>query len=50
MRATEFAYSNPAQLSMERKAVADDLFYKPGTATTRAVTELYKLTELSPAN
>jgi CDP-glycerol glycerophosphotransferase (TagB/SpsB family) len=50
MRATEFADSNPAQLSMERKAVADDLFYKPGTATTRAVTELYKVTELSPAN
>jgi hypothetical protein len=50
VRATEFAYSNPAQLSMERKAVADDLFYKPGTATTRAVTELYKVIELSPAN
>jgi hypothetical protein len=48
--ATEFAYSNPTQLSVERKAVADDLFYKPGTATTRAVTELYKVIELSPAN
>jgi hypothetical protein len=48
--ATELAYSNPTQLSMERKAVADDLFYKPGTATTRAVTELYKVIELSPAN
>jgi hypothetical protein len=26
------------------------LFYKPGTATTRAVTELYKVIELSPPN
>ena len=50
VRATELAYFNPAQLSMDRKAVADDLFYKPGTATTRAVTELYKVIELSPAN
>jgi CDP-glycerol glycerophosphotransferase (TagB/SpsB family) len=50
VRATELAYSHPAQLSVERRAVAGDLFYKPGTATTRAVTELYKVIELSPAN
>jgi hypothetical protein len=50
VRATELAYSHPAQLSTERKAVAGDLFYKPGTATTRAITELYKVIELSPAN
>jgi hypothetical protein len=47
---TESTYFNPTQLAMERKAVADELFYKPGTATSRAVTELYKLMELSPPN
>jgi hypothetical protein len=50
VRATELAYSHPTQLSTERKAVAGDLFYKPGTATSRAVTEIYKVIELSPAN
>jgi hypothetical protein len=48
VRAVESAYTDPAQLSIQRKAVAADLFYKPGTATTRAVTELYKVIELSP--
>jgi CDP-glycerol glycerophosphotransferase (TagB/SpsB family) len=50
VQAVESAYADPAQLSMQRKAVADDLFYKPGTATTRALTELYKVIELSPSN
>lgn len=47
LRATELAYADPSCLSGERKAVATDLFYKPGTATNRAVTELYKVIELS---
>jgi CDP-Glycerol:Poly(glycerophosphate) glycerophosphotransferase len=46
--AAESTYSDPAQLSAQRKAVAEDLFYKPGTATNRAITELYKGMELSP--
>jgi CDP-Glycerol:Poly(glycerophosphate) glycerophosphotransferase len=48
VRATESAYENPIQLSVQRKFVAGELFYKPGSATTRAVTELYKVMELSP--
>jgi CDP-glycerol glycerophosphotransferase (TagB/SpsB family) len=50
VKGVESAYADPAQLSMQRKAVADDLFYKPGTATTRALAELYKVIELSPSN
>jgi hypothetical protein len=50
VRAVELAYADPARLSRERQAVSNDLFYKPGTATTRAVTELYKVMELSPPN
>jgi CDP-glycerol glycerophosphotransferase (TagB/SpsB family) len=50
VRAVHSAYADPAQLSPQRKNVAGDLFYKPGTATTRAVTELYKVIELSPPN
>jgi CDP-glycerol glycerophosphotransferase (TagB/SpsB family) len=48
VRATESAFSDSAHLSEQRKAVAADLFYKPGTATNRAITELYKVMELSP--
>lgn len=48
VRAVESAYLNPAQLSEQRKAVAQELFYSPGMATTRAITELYKVIELSP--
>jgi hypothetical protein len=48
VRATESAFSAPAHLSEQRKAVAAELFYKPGTATNRAITELYKLMELPP--
>ena len=50
VRAVELAYADPARLSSQRKAVAEELFYKPGTATTRAVTELYKAIELSLPN
>lgn len=48
--AVESAYADPARLSNQRKAVAEELFYKPGTATSRAITELYKAIELSHPN
>lgn len=44
---TESAFSDPKRLSSERRAVAEDLFYKPGTATDRAVAELYQILEIS---
>lgn len=50
VRAVESAYTDPAQLSPQRKGVATDLFYKPGTATSRAITELYRVMELSASN
>ncbi|MGA9771365.1 MAG: CDP-glycerol glycerophosphotransferase family protein [Blastocatellia bacterium] len=40
--------SEPMQKSVSRKAVADELFYRPGTATSRAVRELYEVLELDP--
>ena len=42
------AFLDPERLSAQRRAVAQELFYKPGTATDRAVTELYNLMELPP--
>jgi len=42
--------ADPGRLSVQRKSVAEELFYKPGTATDRAVRELYELMELSPRN
>jgi len=39
--------SDTNRLSAPRKAVSQELFYKPGTATCRAVSELYELMELS---
>jgi len=48
VREVERAYSDPAGLSAQRKAVAAELFYQPGTATNRAITELYTVLELSP--
>lgn len=46
--AVEQAFSDPERLSVQRRTVAAELFYKPGTATDRAVTELYKAMELPP--
>ena len=43
----EHAYADPNKLSAERRVVSAELFYKPGTATDRAITELYKVFELS---
>jgi len=45
--AVEYSLSDPNRLSARRKAVSQELFYKPGTATGRAVSELYELMELS---
>lgn len=42
----EHSYSDPKRLSAQRREVAAELFYKPGTATHRAVTELYNVLEL----
>jgi hypothetical protein len=46
--AVEKCLSAPAFLSQSRQAVAEELFYKPGTATARAVRELYEVIELDP--
>jgi hypothetical protein len=44
--AVERSFADPQTGSNERLAVAKEMFYKPGTATERAVNELYKLMEL----
>ena len=48
LKEVENAYSDPKRLSAQRRAVAGELFYQPGTAAKRAVTELYKVLELPP--
>lgn len=45
--AVDRAVSSPAHLSGARRAVAEELFYGPGTATDRALDELYALIELN---
>jgi CDP-Glycerol:Poly(glycerophosphate) glycerophosphotransferase len=44
--AVEGGLANPASKSSARRAVADELFYEPGTATSRAVREMYEVLEL----
>lgn len=44
--AVERGLSEPSENSTTRIAVANEMFYKPGTATDRAVKELYQLMEL----
>jgi CDP-glycerol glycerophosphotransferase (TagB/SpsB family) len=46
--AVDESFANPQQLSASRRAVADEMFYKPGTATARAIAEMYEVIELSP--
>jgi hypothetical protein len=46
LEAVERALASPRERSAERRAVAEDLFYLPGTATRRAVEALYELIEL----
>lgn len=48
VRAVERAFAEPATNSAARRTVARKLFYKPGTATARAVRELYEAIELDP--
>ena len=42
LAAVDHALAFPAEKSARRRAVADDLFYKPGTATARSVAALYE--------
>jgi len=46
--AVERSFAEPSHKSSARKRVAEDLFYQPGTATARAVCELYEVLELDP--
>jgi len=46
--AVERCLAEPSHLSAERREVVDELFYKPGTATSRAVREIYEVIELDP--
>ena len=46
VKAVEQGFANPRENSATRIAVANEMFYKPGTATDRAVKELYELLEL----
>jgi hypothetical protein len=42
------ALADPAERSAQRRAVAGELFYKPGTATARCAAALYDVLELAP--
>ena len=46
IQAVEHALAAPSERSVARREVAADLFYKPGTATRRAVRALYELMDL----
>src|SRR5215207_7189754 len=48
LAAVERGFSDAQENSTTRVAVANEMFYKPGTATERAVRELYDLMELEP--
>jgi hypothetical protein len=47
--AVERGFDDPAFKASDRVVVANEMFYKPGTATERAVVALYELMELDPA-
>lgn len=44
--AVDAAFADPKAKSPSRTFVADEMFYKPGDATTRAVAEMYDVIEL----
>lgn len=46
--AVEEGFGDASSLSQSRRAVARELFHEPGTATARAVRELYDVMELDP--
>jgi hypothetical protein len=48
LQAVEQGLTNPGLLAQTRRMVADELFYKPGTASLRAEQELYEVMELTP--
>jgi hypothetical protein len=46
LAAVERAFADPRVGSPDRRAVAQDLFHQPGTATARAAAEIYEVLEL----
>jgi len=46
--AVEDGLAHPEKMSDIRRAAAADMFYKPGTATDRAVRGIYELLEMTP--
>jgi hypothetical protein len=42
------ALQNPRRFGLERRAVADELFHRPGTATVRAALATYQLLAITP--
>ncbi len=46
--AVEDGLAHPEKMSDIRRAAAADMFYRPGTATERAVNKIYELLELKP--
>jgi CDP-glycerol glycerophosphotransferase (TagB/SpsB family) len=46
--AVQRALEDPGRLSQERRAVAGEMFHRPGTATDRAVCFMYEVIELDP--
>jgi hypothetical protein len=49
VRAVECGLSDPAANSVTRRAIAQDLFHAPGSATSRSVEALYEAIELQPS-
>jgi CDP-glycerol glycerophosphotransferase (TagB/SpsB family) len=49
LAAVEQGLADPSAGSASRRRVAEDLFHRAGTATARAVHELYEVLELAPA-
>jgi len=48
VRAVDHCLANPSVKSISRRRVAGELFFQPGTATSRAVGAIYQLLELDP--
>jgi len=46
VKAVSAAFADPGRGSGSRRAVAQELFHEPGTATARAMTDLYEVLEL----
>lgn len=48
--AVEASFAAPQAKSASRQFVAGEMFYQPGTATSRAVAAMYEVIELNPKN